>query len=76
VLLIVDTTQPLSSYRQSALTLVLHMFSRLPQKFTSLLGDEAKLAFPTRPGGISKLATVRVRGLPLQLSMGLMAEHM
>lgn len=52
------------------------MFSRLPQKFTSLLGDEAKLAFPTRPGGISKLATVRVRGLPLQLSMGLMAEHM
>ena len=37
------------------------MFSRIPQKFSSFLGDEAKLAFPTQPGGISKLATVRVR---------------
>lgn len=40
------------------------MFSRIPQKFSApfgLLGDEAKLAFPTQPGGILKLATVRVR---------------
>ncbi|KAF9452228.1 hypothetical protein P691DRAFT_795201 [Macrolepiota fuliginosa MF-IS2] len=38
------------------------MFSKIPQKFTApfgLLGDEAKLAFPTQPGGILKLATVR-----------------
>ncbi|PFH52389.1 hypothetical protein AMATHDRAFT_56905 [Amanita thiersii Skay4041] len=38
------------------------MFARLPQKFTApfgLLGDEAKLAFPTQPGGITKLASVR-----------------
>ncbi|EKM82993.1 hypothetical protein AGABI1DRAFT_69103 [Agaricus bisporus var. burnettii JB137-S8] len=38
------------------------MFSRLPQKFSApfgLLGDEAKLAFPTQPGGILKLAAVR-----------------
>ncbi|KAK2460561.1 hypothetical protein APHAL10511_007031 [Amanita phalloides] len=38
------------------------MFARLPHKFTApfgLLGDEAKLAFPTQPGGIAKLASVR-----------------
>lgn len=67
-------TQPLSSCKQS--TLAPHMFSRIPQKFSSFLGDEAKLAFPTQPGGISKLATVRVRDLPSQLSTGLMVEHM
>lgn len=40
------------------------MFSKFPQKLTApfgLLGDEAKLAFPSQPGGISKLWTVRVR---------------
>jgi hypothetical protein len=39
------------------------MFSRIPQRFTApfgLLGDEAKLAFPSQPGGIAKLAAVRV----------------
>ncbi|KAJ3548434.1 hypothetical protein NMY22_g1266 [Coprinellus aureogranulatus] len=38
------------------------MFSKFPQKLTApfgLLGDEAKLAFPSQPGGISKLWTVR-----------------
>jgi len=72
--LIIGKTQPLSSCKQS--TLAPHMFSRIPQKFSSFLGDEAKLAFPTQPGGISKLATVRVRDLPSQLSTGLMVEHM
>ena len=48
------------------------MFSRLPQKFSApfgLLGDEAKLAFPTQPGGILKLAAVRVRNslLPMPI---------
>lgn len=36
------------------------MFSRIPQRFTApfgLLGDEAKLAFRSQPGGISKLST-------------------
>jgi len=39
------------------------MFSKIPQKFTApfgLLGDEAKLAFPSHANGITKLATVRV----------------
>ena len=37
------------------------MFSRLPQKLPfNLLGDEAKLAFRSQPGGIAKLATTRV----------------
>lgn len=39
------------------------MFSKIPQRFSApfgLLGDEAKLAFPSQPGGITKLFTVRV----------------
>lgn len=39
------------------------MLSRIPRRLTApfgLLGDEAKLAFPTQPGGIAKLAAVRV----------------
>ena len=37
------------------------MFSRLPQKLPfNLLGDEVKLAFRSQPGGIAKLASVRV----------------
>ncbi|KAF8226171.1 hypothetical protein L208DRAFT_1501899 [Tricholoma matsutake] len=38
------------------------MLSRIPRRLTApfgLLGDEAKLAFPTQPGGIAKLAAVR-----------------
>ncbi|KAF5324653.1 hypothetical protein D9611_004387 [Ephemerocybe angulata] len=38
------------------------MFSKLPQRFTApfgLLGDEAKLAFPSQPSGIAKLWQVR-----------------
>ncbi|KAF9009367.1 high-temperature-induced dauer-formation protein-domain-containing protein [Cyathus striatus] len=38
------------------------MFSKIPQRLTApfgLLGDEAKLAFPSQPGGILKLVTVR-----------------
>ncbi|KAF5331063.1 hypothetical protein D9619_005935 [Psilocybe cf. subviscida] len=38
------------------------MFSKIPQQFTApfgLLGDEAKLAFPSSPNGISKLSSVR-----------------
>ncbi|TFK42932.1 high-temperature-induced dauer-formation protein-domain-containing protein [Crucibulum laeve] len=38
------------------------MFSKIPQKFTApfgILGDEAKLAFPSQPNGIMKLLTVR-----------------
>ncbi|KAG6861725.1 hypothetical protein C0995_012729 [Termitomyces sp. Mi166 len=38
------------------------MFAKLPQRFTApfgILGDEAKLAFPSQPGGIAKLATTR-----------------
>jgi len=38
------------------------MFSKIPQKLTApfaLLGDEAKLAFRTQPGGISKLTSTR-----------------
>lgn len=41
------------------------MFSSLPHKITvpfNLLGDEAKLAFRSQPGGIAKLATTRVSG--------------
>lgn len=40
------------------------MFANLPQKLTAplgLLSDEAKLAFRSRPGGISKLISTRVR---------------
>lgn len=40
------------------------MFSKIPTKFSApfgLLGDEAKLAFPSQPNGILKLANVRVR---------------
>lgn len=39
-----------------------NMFSKIPQRFSApfgLLGDEAKLAFPSQPGGITKLSTVR-----------------
>ena len=39
------------------------MFSKIPQRFSApfgLLGDEAKLAFPSQPGGIINLFTVRV----------------
>ena len=37
------------------------MFSGFPQKIPfNLLGDEAKLAFRSQPGGIAKLATTRV----------------
>ncbi len=53
-------TQPFRYIRHSL------MFSKIPHKFSApfgLLGDEAKLAFPTQPGGILKLATVRVRML-------------
>ncbi|KDR73482.1 hypothetical protein GALMADRAFT_227930 [Galerina marginata CBS 339.88] len=38
------------------------MFAKIPQKFTApfgLLGDEAKLAFPSQPNGITKLSTTR-----------------
>ncbi|PPR04968.1 hypothetical protein CVT24_010426 [Panaeolus cyanescens] len=38
------------------------MFSKIPQRFSApfgLLGDEAKLAFPSQPEGITKLATSR-----------------
>ncbi|KAF8803522.1 hypothetical protein BYT27DRAFT_7195356 [Phlegmacium glaucopus] len=38
------------------------MFSKIPQRFSApfgLLGDEAKLAFPSQPGGITNLFTVR-----------------
>ncbi|KAI0287914.1 high-temperature-induced dauer-formation protein-domain-containing protein [Russula brevipes] len=38
------------------------VLAKLPQKFSSpfaLLGDEAKLAFRSQPGGISKLASIR-----------------
>ncbi|KAG5645827.1 hypothetical protein DXG03_005168 [Asterophora parasitica] len=38
------------------------MFAKLPQRLTApfgLLGDEAKLAFPSQPDGIAKLATIR-----------------
>ncbi|KII88756.1 hypothetical protein PLICRDRAFT_41986 [Plicaturopsis crispa FD-325 SS-3] len=38
------------------------MFAKIPQRFTApfgILGDEAKLAFRSQPGGISKLATTR-----------------
>ncbi|KIM48882.1 hypothetical protein M413DRAFT_89117 [Hebeloma cylindrosporum] len=38
------------------------MFSKIPQKFSApfgLLGDEAKLAFPSQANGIAKLFTVR-----------------
>ncbi|KAF8964015.1 high-temperature-induced dauer-formation protein-domain-containing protein [Flammula alnicola] len=38
------------------------MFAKIPQQFTApfgLLGDEAKLAFPSSPNGISKLSNVR-----------------
>ncbi|TFY71763.1 hypothetical protein EVG20_g1254 [Dentipellis fragilis] len=38
------------------------MFAKIPQKFTApfgLLGDEAKLAFRSQPGGIAKLASTR-----------------
>lgn len=40
------------------------MFAKLPQRIPvpfNLLGDEAKLAFRSQPGGIAKLAAVRVR---------------
>ena len=39
------------------------MFAKLPQRFTAPfeLGDGAKLAFRSQPGGVSKLATTRVR---------------
>jgi hypothetical protein len=40
------------------------MFAKLPQKLTApfgLLTDEAKLAFRSRPEGISKLISTRVR---------------
>lgn len=45
------------------------MFANFPQKLTAplgLLSDEAKLAFRSRPGGISKLISTRVR-VPLEL---------
>ncbi|KAF9483787.1 hypothetical protein BDN70DRAFT_851104 [Pholiota conissans] len=38
------------------------MFAKIPQQFTApfgILGDEAKLAFPSSPNGISKLSNVR-----------------
>ncbi|TFK72546.1 hypothetical protein BDN72DRAFT_315018 [Pluteus cervinus] len=35
------------------------MFTRIPQRLTGLLGDDAKLAFPSQPGGILKLASTR-----------------
>lgn len=39
------------------------MFAKLPQRLAAPfeLGDGAKLAFRSQPGGISKLATTRVR---------------
>lgn len=67
-------TQPFRYIRHSL------MFSKIPHKFSApfgLLGDEAKLAFPTQPGGISKLATVRVRMLlsvPVQRSSRLISN--
>jgi hypothetical protein len=39
------------------------MFAKIPQRLTApfgLLGDEAKLAFRSQPGGITKLAMSRV----------------
>lgn len=47
------------------------MFSNLPQKITvpfNLLGDEAKLAFRSKPTGIAKLATTRVSGTQSHLT--------
>lgn len=52
------------------LTYATTMFSKLPQRFSApfgLLGDEAKLAFPSQPGGITKLATTRVGSVHLIL---------
>ena len=46
------------------------MLANLPHKIPvpfNLLGDEAKLAFRSQPGGIAKLATTRVRGPTAQL---------
>ena len=47
------------------------MFSKLPQRFTAPfeLGDGAKLAFRSQPGGVSKLATTRVRGIDVLQSL-------
>ena len=42
------------------------MFSRLPSKLSApfgILGDEPKLAFRSKPGGIAKLASSRARNL-------------
>lgn len=50
------------------------MFAKLPQKLTSpfgILGDDAKLAFRTQPGGIRKLAEQRVRLFSLKYSQAL-----
>jgi hypothetical protein len=46
------------------------MLGKIPRRLTApfgLLGDEAKLAFSTQPGGVAKLATVRVSDEALQL---------
>lgn len=45
------------------------MLANLPHKIPvpfNLLGDEAKLAFRSQPGGIAKLATTRVRAIAIQ----------
>ena len=44
----------------------LTMFSRLPSQLSApfgILGDEPKLAFRSKPGGIAKLASSRARNL-------------
>jgi len=46
------------------------MLNKIPRRLTApfgLLGDEAKLAFPTQPGGVAKLAAVRVSDAPQTL---------
>jgi hypothetical protein len=49
--------------QQTKLIIRYPMLGNIPRRLTApfgLLGDEAKLAFSTQPGGVAKLATVRV----------------
>lgn len=52
------------------------MFSKLPQKIPfNLLGDEAKLAFRSQAGGITKLATTRVSEALVRSSDGVVKKY-
>ena len=54
------------------------MFANFPQKLTAplgLLSDEAKLAFRSRPEGISKLISTRVRDVHLLFQLMRRANH-